>query len=493
MMRNISKNRTVKTYVEQMKKSSSEASDLSLGGGWQEDLVSSFDHMSAILKAKGVKEGEIFLIDGDKDALVNLIALIKGADTEEVKIGVLFRVNGHTTPFCIEKKIDENDVETMVVYNTDSVVMDIDQGDAVRDVVRRIAQETKIYSLGFADPKGEILRDFKRQSDIGSCATYALFDIEEIIKDGDFSKFVAENHTATTENNIFDINALPLVFMSTIQSINGSEESGTVVRNGMSYFIERNEISKDHQITINGEVTDLLTLMQEIKEADILNPVMAIMNAANLALYDNACNNYDEASFEIYTLGGAKFLSQSKRLGEAIFDVACKQREDGSDVSEFDDSDLPSLKDGPKLRSGDNAKHERSTIGYVLDRVSDRVKSPDKSKGTDVTTLLTDLRRLDAERGTDIVSQIVLMVGLAVIVSVQYQQEQLLKKINLTKKVETGERDEPCGRDGNPTSDEESENSISDDEMAQSAFGRGSNTAKLLERRREGATLSRER
>jgi hypothetical protein len=326
----MSRNSTVSTYAAAAGIIVDE--DVASGIRAAEKEVSNFDHMSAILKDKGKKEGEIFLIDGDIEALKGLINLIETTPSEDVRIGVLFRVAGHTTPFCIEKKFnEENELETVSVYRTDSVVMDIDQREEIRALVNEVATVAPIYSLGFEDRDGSILRDYKRQSDVGSCATYSLFDVEEMIKDSSFSDFVASHHNTTDAHNIFDINALPAVFMATIQSINGIEEAGERIRNGLRHFIERSTIPTDQQIEINGEITNLVALMIKIEAEQIPNPVIDIMNETNLKHYNNA--HGDEVT--IYDLDSHKLQTMKMRLEDKIFGVALEQYEkNGSEISE---------------------------------------------------------------------------------------------------------------------------------------------------------------
>jgi hypothetical protein len=453
------RNSTVKSYANKTRNIGYvEEDDFSLGIKEEEKQVSTFDHMPAILKSKGREEGEVFLIDGDVEALKGLISLVKDTDSEEIKIGVLFRVDGHTTPFCIEKKIDESGEETISVYHTDSVVMDIDQGEQTRQLIREVAKVAPVYSLGFQDSDRSILRDFKRQSDIGSCATYSLFDIEEMIKDRDFSDFVAANHKITREDNIFDLCALPPVFMSTIQSIDGKQDADADenIRNGLRYFIEKNNIPEQQLMEINGEMTSLLTLMREIEEEQIKNPVIDIMNETNLKHYEDAQNRYSEKSFEIYEIDSDKLQEKKEHLAGRIFDIASERyEEDGSDISDSTES----LSD------------------YVIDQEPSSPPTPTRSP---------EIRRLDPS----ILFATGLVLGIIIITALRRSRLELQK----TRDIEGTEFD-----DGDYVVDEafkdvtksttndgleqNESGDISEDEFMQSSFAKGSNTAKLLEKR----------
>jgi hypothetical protein len=293
--------------------------------------------MPHILAAKKVTPGTIFLIDNDVDVLLELIKLVRDTDTCSVKIGVLFRVSGHTTPFCIEKIIPEdeelssdskssNSMEKVVVYHTDSVVMDIDQGDAVKEVVEQISKVVPIYSLGYYDPDQTILRDYKRQSDEYSCATYTLFDVEEMIQ-MNFYQFAQENSNKYSDN-LFILKKLPPIFMATIQSIEGRKEAGTVVRNGLKHFITENPRDADQTIIINGEKTSLRKIYKELQEEGISNPIIQIMNQYYYELYKNA-TEYQEEYLVDYMLTTHPHQDKESRikLAHQIFDVARDQYE----------------------------------------------------------------------------------------------------------------------------------------------------------------------
>lgn len=105
---------TIKTYANKTRKEIevrkySFDDDSSASG-----LASTFDHMHFVLSGKNVKEGTIYLIDNDIKTMLNFIKLIKTEDTAPLKIGVLFRINGHTSPFCIEKKYLRMQLKTSI-------------------------------------------------------------------------------------------------------------------------------------------------------------------------------------------------------------------------------------------------------------------------------------------------------------------------------------------------------------------------------------------
>jgi hypothetical protein len=296
-----------------------------------------FDFMPYILAAKKVAPGTIFLIDNDVDVLLELIKLVRETDTCSVKIGVLFRLSGHTTPFCIEKIVPEDDelssssmgsnsMEKVVVYHTDSVVMDIDQGDEIKEVVKQISKVVPIYSLGYYDPDQTILRDYKRQSDEYSCATYTLFDVEEIIQ-MNFYQFAKENSNEYSDN-LFILNKLPSIFMATIQSIEGSKEGGTVVRNGLKHFIKENPRDSVQTIIINGEKTSLRKIYKELQEEGISNPIIQIINQYYYELYKNATTSKEECLVDYMLTTHHHQDEESKiKLANQIFDVARDQYE----------------------------------------------------------------------------------------------------------------------------------------------------------------------
>lgn len=441
------KNGTIKSYANKTRNSSSSAAqddDFSLGIKQREKPVSNFDHMSAILKDKGRQEGEIFLIDGDVDALKGLIKLIEEVDSQGVRVGVLFRADGHTTPFCIEKKIDEDsEEETMCVYHTDSVVMDIDQGDLVRELVKQVSEVAPVYSLGFEDKDKSILRDFKRQSDIGSCATYSLFDVEEMIKNSDFSKFVEENNRQTDENDIFDICALPPAFMSTIQSIDGKEDMDETVRNGLKYFINNNNIPKGQAIEINGEITNLVKLMEEIEEEKIPNPVIDIMNEINLQHFNNA----KDEEIDIYHIDNKKLQAKKGNLEEKISRRAAEEFEMGYDSEEESLGDADYLGDP---ESPSKAPEEES----ILSRIA-----------LIATSVVVGAIILETVRKRTLELQEELGKGI-------YSDESLDRDFEKEMKLRIDEKELSEGRDNGD---------ISDDEFVKSAFAQGSNTAQLLQ------------
>lgn len=440
-MENISKNSTVKSYANKTRQATHyQDDDILMGIKKEEKNISNFDHMPAILKAKGWKEGEIFLIDDDSQALIGLINFIRGIDSEGVRIGVLFRIEGHTTPFCIEKKVCDDESETIVVYHTDSVVMDIDQGEATRELVKLISKVAPIYSLGFEDRDKHILRDFKRQSDEASCATYSLFDIEEMIKDPHFHTFIAQNHKQTREDNIFDICSLPPVFMSTIQSINGNNDESGVIRNGLKHFItemtENYNVPEQTKIKINGEITDLVTLIQEIEEEDIPNPVINIMNEINLEHYHKASNQYCEESLGVFSLDQNKLNNSKSALEDKIYDIARQQYENyDSDVSDS----------------------EESLSDYVQESKTSPTTSPK-------------------------VSNVLNLVGVGLVLGLI-----IYKCLQKTKNELTQTNEQDANSVHEHDIDDSSE--IDEDEFINSSFAMGSNTARILESRSQKSSV----
>ena len=140
-----------------------------------------FEHMSIVLTEKKLDD-QIFLIDSDPKLLVDLVTKVASTDTDAVKIGVLYRAGGHVTPFCIEKIIFD-DEEVVVVYNTDSMALDIELFDQaceeIQMTIRLLAEKFPVYSLAFEN--AEMAQRWRRQFDQGSCATFALFDLEQLL------------------------------------------------------------------------------------------------------------------------------------------------------------------------------------------------------------------------------------------------------------------------------------------------------------------------
>ncbi|MBT4990012.1 MAG: hypothetical protein HOM96_05710 [Rickettsiales bacterium] len=438
------KNSTVKKYANRPRQDFliSQGYDVELGIRPEEKKLSTFDHMSAIFLAKSKKEGEIFLIDDDIDALLSLINLIKQVDSEGVKIGVLFRISGHTTPFCIEKLIDDDDKEQVVAYHTDAVVMDIDQSDEMHHLVKEVAKIIPIYSLGFQDTDRLTLRDFKRQSDHGSCATYALFDVEEIIEDPSFNQFVKDNSNVTDDSNIFDLQALPPVFMSTIQSIEGCSDAGVTIRNGLRYLVEQNKVPAQQQIKINGELTTLLSLMDDVTAEGIPNPIIDIMNEANFTYYEQA-QDYAESIIHIYHLDNKKLKENIEHFEDKISQIAVAQFEAGAD-----DDEVQSI--------------QKSNI------------SDAKDKDCQSSQAKTSAVENQKERNKLIIFGIIMGV---IILEVLQRQTIAMRS----------QYDRASNYDSDEISDDEVESSvssdeISDDDMINSAFAKGTNTAKLLGR-----------
>lgn len=486
------KNKTIKTFADKLRADikrlgETEALEKAKFGG----NSSSFDHMPFILKEMGWKEGEIFLIDNDQEALIKLIGLVRDLDCEEVKIGVLFRVDGHTTPFCIEKKflkkkglyIEEDtdeiieyckEKERVVVYNTDSTAMDIDQGDSIRALVREVAKVADVYSLAFEDPNGSIVRDFKRQSDEGSCATFSLHDIRQIIDDRSFYEFVMENSKMvmgdinskigvndSDSNNalygLYNLKKLPPALIATMQSINGKEEAGAIIRNGLRTIIGNQEVSSEDEFRINGELINLASLIGDIdEEGCYINPVINIMNEHNSLLYNRGITEFSEQHSSRYNLNKKRIDETSSKIEEFIHDLATKRYENGSDSSE-DNENEEEYYDRKVVTSEVMEAIQNTYLTMLYNKFLEAEKR--------IANRRTESGILDAEISEDDIID-----------------EMLNYEI---PKSNAKNYDKVYGA--------EPDQDISEEEFINSAFAKGSNTAKLLERRKSASNKGFER
>lgn len=291
-----------------------------------------FDHMPYILEHRDLNlkgssklAGEIFLIDGDIERFKKFIEIIMDTDTSSLKVGVLFRIEGHTTPFCIEKKVDDDsDDEQIIVYHIDSVVMDIDAGPAIKDLIRKISPYADtIYSLGFNDPTGLILRDYKRQSDQRSCATFSLFDLGIMLEDDDFEVLALEYaDRKNPSGNIYTLTKLPPKMMSTIQSINGTQDAGEIIRNGLKHIVMSRPAESNIMFEINQEITSLTQIYKEIREEDIQNPIIDILNKTYLDMYNESMTRNADKKITTYNCPNLNNKHNRKIIADKIHDLA---------------------------------------------------------------------------------------------------------------------------------------------------------------------------
>jgi hypothetical protein len=359
------KNRTLETVVGKLR---ADIENLGEGAAFEnaklprgKDL-SSFDHMPIIICGRGWKEGGIFLIDDDQEALIQLIELVKDLDCEEVKIGVLFRVDGHTTPFCIEKKCvnekdrctedhteDDNEEDTeeivdkVVVYNIDSTAMDIDQGDSIRALVKEVAKVADIYSLAFQDSEEAIAISCKRQFDEGSCATFALHDIERIVEDKHFYDFVVDPmNSDRVENGLFNLKRLPMTLKATMQSITAvKEEYDVIVKSALRGILANHRhpgVSEEDQFKINSECANLLDLLDLLDARDEsggrINPVINILNERNGLIYRRGITEVSEDQMERFCLDADKIKESRREIENIIHRIAAERFENGYNSSE---------------------------------------------------------------------------------------------------------------------------------------------------------------
>jgi hypothetical protein len=246
-----------------------------------------FEHMAIVVTEKKL-DNQIFLIDSDPQLLVDLVKKVASTDTDAVKIGVLYRACGHTTPFCIEKVLLDEEEEIVVVYNTDSMALDRELVDHAREeiqnTIRMLAKHVPVYSLAFEN--AELSQRWKRQFDQGSCATFALFDLEQILamEMGQFYDFVQKCSSKLDDENpnIFVLGRLPVCLMAAIQSA-------------------------------------MQKLPLQITQAGLFNPMIALVNQQNLDLFRFA--DYFE------TPPGTFSRNRLRTIGNIIFESAIKQND----------------------------------------------------------------------------------------------------------------------------------------------------------------------
>jgi hypothetical protein len=310
-----------------------------------------FEHMTVVVTEKKLHD-QIFLIDSDPELLVDLVKKVASTDTDAVKIGVLYRACGHTTPFCIEKVMLDDDEEVVVVYNTDSMALDgelVDQArEEIQKTVRILAEDFPVYSLAFEN--AELAQIWKRQFDQGSCATFALFDLEQILamEMGQFYDFAKGcSRKLDDENpNIFVLGGLPVCLMAAIQSVQGRTEHSIIIRSGLMIPTGND----DTCFSVNGEITTMRTLRLQVTQSGLFNPIIAIANQQNLDLFRLA------DLFE--TPPGTLSRNRLPSLGNIIFDSSVKQndqlhdREDKSPLQKDRISDNEEEDEKPPWQNG---------------------------------------------------------------------------------------------------------------------------------------------
>lgn len=359
------------------------------------ERAAGFDDMAAILKDKNIPQGKIFIIEDDKDALTNLVQMIRGVDSFGIKVGVIYKVGGHTTAFCIDKIINEDDEESLMVYNVDSVAMDIDEAEEMRAVVVALAEVAdEVYSLGFDDRKPEVIRDYKRQYDISSCVTQVLYDVEAMLNSPDFYEFVRNNSEVvpTDEGAIFNLEKLPPIMMATMQSIYGKDDMGTRVRNGLLNYINSFPDLAEEVFEIDGEVTSINQLMAQMTaiaaEAGhdkITNPLLNIFNTENVVR-----TTRHALDIKTYNLSAASLDENNKKIAALICDIALAEfeaQEGVSDVEEeeaarYDGGDSDSS-DGEEVGGDDNGDIDPLNINANANYVDGHEAASDSDESHD--------------------------------------------------------------------------------------------------------------
>jgi hypothetical protein len=123
--------------------------------------------------------------------------------------------------------------------------------------------------------------------------------------------------------------------MCTIQSINGKEECGVSLRNGLLLAAENPEAA-NQRIIVNGEDTSLREILGDIIESKIpINPIIDIMNGTNLALFTQQFDIENENELkEKYMLSSLSFSDlKQEHLKKIIFDIALQQSNEEIDIA----------------------------------------------------------------------------------------------------------------------------------------------------------------
>lgn len=244
--------------------------------------VPTFDYMPSILKKRDQIRKAMYKVTGeiryaDKiEALSHAVRQIKSSESLSVKIGILYRTAGHTTPILVEKVVrddKEEDAGEIFIYNTDSTALDIDAADAIRQDLQELSQFGQVYSLAYEDPTQKIMHSYKRQHDKESCATFSLIDLENMLRE-DFGKF-ARHHSIVTEHpNISTLTKLPASFMYVTQSVEGKEEYGERTRKGLKDFVQDEPVEARKPIKIFNTILSLSEVVRDENLYSFLNEIL---------------------------------------------------------------------------------------------------------------------------------------------------------------------------------------------------------------------------
>jgi hypothetical protein len=206
-----------------------------------------FDMMEPVIyglnekqRADGKVPYEIYVFEDMKD-VIRTAALMESGHLSQDSIGILYRPGAHTTPIFLTRNGRE-----VIAINTDSVLFYVDDGEMLKCDLQELSQHMAVYSLGITAGEESELR---RQYDNYSCAVFAMHDLIHMLETDfvacegkplvDF--VLAESRVVPSGaggGKLYDLRALPSVFMAITQSIHGKKEAGVEVRRGLEHHLE---------------------------------------------------------------------------------------------------------------------------------------------------------------------------------------------------------------------------------------------------------------
>ncbi len=182
------------------------------------------------------------------------------------------------------------------------------------------------------------------------------------------------------------------------------------------------------------------------------------MNLINLELYDKAIAKYDSDKFDMYLLDANKF--EKEKIKEAIFDIASEKFEDQeSDISDEVKKDKELM--SPPSSDESEDEHDMGDDASLATPSS----SPSKRKGLNFQQMAS-------------VGQVIGLVLYAILQKMNKDMKKEIDELDDHDFVEITDNAREMYEDIYGDNSE-----ISNEEMAKSAFGQGSNTAKILSKR----------
>ena len=260
------------------------------------DGILTFDDMKYVIHARNsarLSEGkallDIFLCTMKEELADFVKNVVRDERIGNVKIGVVYRPSGHSTPILIEK-----DGEYITFYNVDSTLFDTDDSDQIKQDLLYVVQECQpceLYSLAFDSSKTDIA--YRRQYDEYSCATYSLIDCHKMFKPY-FSQFAFDNSAPVDprvlavldkgfkvgdDTEVYNLTALPVEFMKSMQSLKGRHAGGVTERKGMQQLLEENPQLSNVPVIIGGKQTTLAGFLKSLIDLGSPNTVISDKNA----------------------------------------------------------------------------------------------------------------------------------------------------------------------------------------------------------------------